>query len=278
MRPGIGWTCCGPTCATRWPAQPPGPPRLRVRRALPGAGRQPRRLGGRGLRRPRIAADDAVPRRRPGGRQRLGRRTADRPRLPGVPSAGLSAGPSAGTTPGACRTGCRPSSPRCRQNGGGRPGRRDHGRHRTQRGLPRRLPGRAPASRRGDRLGLPRVAAAGRGGPARGRRSAGPGGRAPVGRRRQGDRRNDEHRAPAGRHRVLEARSPGLTEHGHGPRGSTSGPSRDDGRRTGPENPDSAAPPEGDGPAPDIAVDAIRQALEDALRANQPEPAAPGAR
>jgi hypothetical protein len=42
-----------------------------------------------------------------------------------------------------------------------------------------------------------------------------------------------------------------------------------------PENPEGTATPEGDGPAPDAAVDAIRQPLEDALRADQPEPAAP---
>ncbi|MDX3867237.1 hypothetical protein [Streptomyces europaeiscabiei] len=41
-----------------------------------------------------------------------------------------------------------------------------------------------------------------------------------------------------------------------------------------PENPEGIATSEGDGPAPDVAVDAIRQALEDALR-DQPEPAAP---
>ncbi|MFE4539678.1 hypothetical protein ACFRKB_32210 [Streptomyces scopuliridis] len=42
-----------------------------------------------------------------------------------------------------------------------------------------------------------------------------------------------------------------------------------------PENPEGTTTSEGDGPAPDIAVDAIRQALEDALRTDQSEPAAP---
>ncbi|MEV5774222.1 hypothetical protein AB0L49_23680 [Streptomyces antimycoticus] len=41
-----------------------------------------------------------------------------------------------------------------------------------------------------------------------------------------------------------------------------------------PESPDGAATPEGDGPALDAAVDGIRRALEDALRADQPEAAA----
>ncbi|MCT9141803.1 hypothetical protein N4G67_22625, partial [Streptomyces violarus] len=43
----------------------------------------------------------------------------------------------------------------------------------------------------------------------------------------------------------------------------------------GPEMPDGPAAREGDGPALDAAVDGIRRALEDALRADQPEPAAP---
>ncbi|MGY5099471.1 hypothetical protein [Streptomyces sp. 900105245] len=44
----------------------------------------------------------------------------------------------------------------------------------------------------------------------------------------------------------------------------------------GPENAEKAAAPEDGGPAPEDAVDAVRQALEDALRAaDQPEPAAP---
>ncbi|MFJ3183910.1 hypothetical protein ACIPJN_36745 [Streptomyces sp. NPDC086796] len=70
------------------------------------------------------------------------------------------------------------------------------------------------------------------------------------------------------------------------PDSQSTGPAREDASGTpaeatadvpSPEKPEGAAAPEGDDPALDAAVDGIRQALEDALRAadHQPEPAAP---
>ncbi|MGW3415603.1 hypothetical protein [Streptomyces sp. NPDC000888] len=78
---------------------------------------------------------------------------------------------------------------------------------------------------------------------------------------------------------ATESGSPGV------PDSQSTGPAREESSATpagatadvpGPENPDGPTVPEGDGPALDAAVDGIRQALEDALRAaDQPEPAAP---